>query len=250
MNRTEHSTPLTYGSDTQPSGARSNGLLGKMFRKGPSKQPKLNPVGISSKDFFSSGPRSAPAPAPGDYAASRSTKLARKLSALSPALAQSAVPAGSLSDGDGDSEPGDQPQPHTPSGRDEARRRRPSMLRLDAAAPADDEKSSGRKRRGSLWRAKLGFTNVRRPETRRQRHQSFDSNAIDIAAHPRIFAESPLVSLPAAAPTSALARSSSQLLADSLLGAAPHSATPAAGLAAIDRDFLLTIQRNSALEAR
>ncbi|KAJ2407057.1 hypothetical protein GGF41_006837, partial [Coemansia sp. RSA 2531] len=32
---------------------RSNGLLGKMFRKGPSKHPKLNPVGISSKDFFS-----------------------------------------------------------------------------------------------------------------------------------------------------------------------------------------------------
>ncbi|PIA14725.1 hypothetical protein COEREDRAFT_98745 [Coemansia reversa NRRL 1564] len=249
MNRTDHSTPLAYSSNTQPSGGRGNGLLGKMFRKGPPKQPKLNPMGISSKDFFSSGPRSAPAPAPGDYAVSRSTKLTRKLSTLSPAPGQSAAP-GNLSEGVGDSRLIVQTQPHTPSSRDETRRRRPSMLRLNTSAPTDEEKASRHKRRGSLWRAKLGFTNVRRPETRRQRHQSFDSNAIDIAAHPRIFAESPLVSLPVAAPASTLARSSSQLLADSHLGTTPHSAVSATGLATIDREFLLTIQRNSALEAR
>ncbi|KAJ2156670.1 hypothetical protein IWW41_005733, partial [Coemansia sp. RSA 2522] len=165
-------------------------------------------------------------------------------------------------------------------------RRRPSRLKLSPAdavpatdtverlvrADSEDVLSAGdRKRRGSLWRAKLSFTNMRRPETRRQRHQSFDSNAVDIAAHPRLFPESPLVSLPAAAPVTAHGRSSTasgQLLADALLEAGidisgPHSAAPgfgaysgfdvvddASGLGAIDRDFLLTIQRNSALEAR
>ncbi|KAJ2801305.1 hypothetical protein H4R21_002838, partial [Coemansia helicoidea] len=133
------------------------------------------------------------------------------------------------------------------------------------------EASRSHTRRGSLWRAKLSFTNTRRPESRQHRHQSFDSNAVDIAAHPRMFPESPLVSLPTAAPATAHPRTSNQRLADTLLEAgvdiaAPHSAAPATsahqhglvagspddvgGLAAIDRDFLLTIQRNSALEAR
>ncbi|KAJ2825068.1 hypothetical protein IWW50_003024 [Coemansia erecta] len=261
----------------------------------------------------------------------KGTKLARKLSALSPPLAQatstqmltpqsaavSAFPTDTrecFSDGDMDtalntpSVTADQlhhrrqprvsrPPPFAAAAEAESdpgsidaspRRRRPSRLKLASAeaapiAPAnaieqpvragseDAQLAGDRKRRGSLWRAKLSFTNMRRPETRRQRHQSFDSNAVDIAAHPRLFSESPLVSLPTAAPATAHPRSSAtsgQLLADALLEAGidiagPHSAAPgstafsgfdaaddASGLGAIDRDFLLTIQRNSALEAR
>ncbi|KAJ1735231.1 hypothetical protein LPJ61_000645 [Coemansia biformis] len=250
--------------------ARANGLL-KIFRRGPPKHPKLNPVGISSKDFFASEPRSAPAlalapafappPAPAPIPARRGTKLERRLSALPPAPARAATPqsltpmtaaaavfstsaSGCFSDSD------------VPS-------MRTSGAVQSAVRAGADDAAGDRKRRGSLWRAKLSFTNTRRPETRQQRHQSFDINAVDIAAHPRMFAESPLVSLPTAAPATAHPRTSSQRLADTLLEvgidiAVPHSAAAAApedvaavgGLAAIDRDFLLTIQRNSALEAR
>ncbi|KAJ2583305.1 hypothetical protein GGH95_001067, partial [Coemansia sp. RSA 1836] len=60
---------------------RSNGLLGKMFRKGPPKHPKLNPVGISSKDFFSDQP--PPLPLSEHGLSTKGSKLARKLSSLS-----------------------------------------------------------------------------------------------------------------------------------------------------------------------
>ncbi|KAJ1848611.1 hypothetical protein LPJ70_000942 [Coemansia sp. RSA 2708] len=318
--------PSLEHANAVPASARSGGLLGKMFRKGPPKHPKLNPVGISSKDYFASAPMSAPArPDPATpLAAPKGAKLARKLSALTPPTAQaaspltltprsaavSAFPAAAhecLSDGDVDTMLSTPPatadqlrhprrQPLHAAGSDPdvpgvapPRRRRPSRLKLGTpeSVPSSDAKGEpanngeaalpggDRKRRGSLWRAKLSFTNIRRPETRRQRHQSFDSNAVDIAAHPRMFSESPLVSLPAAAPVTAHGRNSvdsGQLLADALLEAGidiagPHSAAPATthgglagspgvapddigGLGAIDRDFLLTIQRNSALEAR
>ncbi|KAJ2510192.1 hypothetical protein H4217_007990 [Coemansia sp. RSA 1939] len=142
-----------------------------------------------------------------------------------------------------------------------------------------------RKRRGSLWRTKLGFTNVRRPETRRQRHQSYDRNAVDIAAHPHIYEEQPLASVPSASPASLLGQAdgagrSSQPSLDAILGLADgtthsHSRisfssfgqsnsasgtpqtdaisdvmTSVSNLGTIDKEFLLTIQRNSALEAR
>ncbi|KAJ2307554.1 hypothetical protein IWW54_004353, partial [Coemansia sp. RSA 2705] len=318
--------PSLEHANAVPASARSGGLLGKMFRKGPPKHPKLNPVGISSKDYFASTPMSAPArPDPATpLAAPKGAKLARKLSALTPPTVQaaspltltprsaavSAFPAAAhecLSDGDVDTMLSTPPatadqlrhprrQPLHAAGSDPdvpgvapPRRRRPSRLKLGTpeSVPSSDAKGEpanngeaalpggDRKRRGSLWRAKLSFTNIRRPETRRQRHQSFDSNAVDIAAHPRMFSESPLVSLPAAAPVTAHGRNSvdsGQLLADALLEAGidiagPHSAAPATthgglagspgvapddigGLGAIDRDFLLTIQRNSALEAR
>ncbi|KAJ2499812.1 hypothetical protein GGH96_003245 [Coemansia sp. RSA 1972] len=326
--------PKSARAQVEPGSARSGGLLGKMFRKGPPKHPKLNPVGISSKDYFASQPMSAPAQSE-PRSAPKSAKLARKLSALSPPIAHtppsqlltpqsaavSAFPAathGCISDDDMDVVLTTPPvtadqlnyQPHqqcvqstlpfsatdtgSDLGSDDAPpwRRRPSRLKLSPAdaVPATDTverldrtdsedalPAGDRKRRGSLWRAKLSFTNMRRPETRRQRHQSFDSNAVDIAAHPRLFPESPLVSLPAAAPVTAHGCSSTasgQLLADALLEAGidisgPHSAASgfaahsgftahngfdvvddASGLGAIDRDFLLTIQRNSALEAR
>ncbi|KAJ2649238.1 hypothetical protein IWW40_003364 [Coemansia sp. RSA 1250] len=312
----------------EPASARSGGLLGKMFRKGPPKHPKLNPVGISSKDYFANEPMSAPAqPDPSaQRSSSKGAKLTRKLSALSPPIAQtaspqsltpqsaaaSAFPAAAhecFSDSDMDrimsSPPATanqirHPRLHQPmhglseknssdlcaSTVSHPRRQRPSRLNLaqDAPAPAvssknphdDNEPAGDRKRRGSLWRTKLSFTNVRRPETRRQRHQSFDSNAVDIAAHPRLYSESPLVSLPVAAPATAHGRSSdssNQLLAEALAEAGidisgPRSAAagstaysgfdsapdPSAddmsSLSAIDKDFLLTIQRNSALEAR
>ncbi|KAJ2849632.1 hypothetical protein IWW36_002495 [Coemansia brasiliensis] len=305
-----------------------------MFRKGPPKHPKLNPVGISSKDYFANEPMSAPAQPnmSTQRSSSKSTKLARKLSALSPPISQtaspqsltpqsaaaSAFPAAAhecFSDSDMDrimsSPPATasqfrHPRFHQPihdlsekegsspagSTVSHPRRQRPSRLNLSQDAPAsavnpktppvsendNSEKESGgdRKRRGSLWRTKLSFTNVRRPETRRQRHQSFDSNAVDIAAHPRLYSESPLVSLPVAAPATAHGRStesSNQLLADALVEAGidisgPRSAAAGSlaysgfgsaldasaddmsSLSAIDKDFLLTIQRNSALEAR
>ncbi|KAJ2286599.1 hypothetical protein IWW55_006935, partial [Coemansia sp. RSA 2706] len=243
--------PSLEHANAVPASARSGGLLGKMFRKGPPKHPKLNPVGISSKDYFASAPMSAPArPDPATpLAAPKGTKLARKLSALTPPTAQaaspltltprsaavSAFPAAAhecLSDGDVDTMLSTPPatadqlrhprrQPLHAAGSDPdvpgvapPRRRRPSRLKLGTpeSVPSSDAKGEpanngeaalpggDRKRRGSLWRAKLSFTNIRRPETRRQRHQSFDSNAVDIAAHPRMFSESPLVSLPAAAP--------------------------------------------------
>ncbi|KAJ2749426.1 hypothetical protein IWQ56_007232, partial [Coemansia nantahalensis] len=262
-----------------PGPTRASGFL-KIFRRGPPKHPKLNPVGISSKDFFAGEPRSAPppqtqlpvhgpAPAPAGRSARGGTKLARRLSAVSPPPARAASPlsltpmtgaaaafSGAASDCFSDS---DVPMA------------RVSDSAQSVAREPPGEASRSHTRRGSLWRAKLSFTNTRRPESRQHRHQSFDSNAVDIAAHPRMFPESPLVSLPTAAPATAHPRTSNQRLADTLLEAgvdiaAPHSAAPATsahqhglvagspddvgGLAAIDRDFLLTIQRNSALEAR
>ncbi|KAJ2497810.1 hypothetical protein GGH96_004810 [Coemansia sp. RSA 1972] len=269
----------------RPKSARS-GLLKSMFRKGP-KHAKLNPAGISSKDYFGE-PTAEP----------KSTKLARKLSALSPiaqsplltppSAAASAFPA--MRDVSGvDAAPStpataDQLSPPrqcvqsafpfsataagSDPGSDTPSRHPPSPPHAAPAATAEQPVhtdsnvlASDRKRRKSLWRAKLSFTNTPRPETRRQRHQSFDGTAVDIAAHPRLFPESPLVSLPAAA-TARGSASSGQLLADALLEAGiasgPHSAAPGGavhsgfdvGLGAIDRDFLLAIQRNSALEAR
>ncbi|KAJ2703632.1 hypothetical protein H4218_000098 [Coemansia sp. IMI 209128] len=380
---------------------RSNGLLGKMFRKGPPKHPKLNPVGISSKDFFSASqpPLDAQLPPPkGHDAPTRGNRLTRKVSShmsattpsldaspqlltpkpsINPAFSSSAAVSslGCLSDSDtmNDSAHPVSATPHTTSSShmayqqqqqrlerslpqighssgyevhcegfgtaDQPRRRRPSRLKLDAihisgrtATPevqsprshdsaasthfsptlhqhqahadgasspcgpaaispsallamyADAERglSAGESRkRGALWRAKLSFTNLRRPDSRRQRHQSFDSNAVDIAAHSRMYAESPLVSVPSTAPTSALGRSPGttdheQYRLEDFLGmsASPHrsrfaqsfalsgsncnassepncSALDSAGdLGTIDKDFLLTIQRNSALEAR
>ncbi|KAJ2456980.1 hypothetical protein GGF42_002947 [Coemansia sp. RSA 2424] len=157
----------------------------------------------------------------------------------------------------------------------------PSAL-LAMYADAERGLSAGESRkRGALWRAKLSFTNLRRPESRRQRHQSFDSNSVDIAAHPRMYSESPLVSVPSAAPASARSRSPGiadyeQHRLDGLLcmsASSYHSrlaqspGMPGSGysdttdlscgglgsvgdMGTIDKDFLLTIQRNSALEAR
>ncbi|KAJ2493899.1 hypothetical protein IWW37_000285 [Coemansia sp. RSA 2050] len=384
--------------------ARSNGLLNKMFRKGPPKHPKLNPVGISSKDFFSVHqlPLDAQSPPPREHDAStKGNRLTRKvssshMSATTPSLAASPqlltpkstiIPAfsssaaasslGCLSDSDtmNDSAQSVSTTPHTTNSSclayhqqqqrlerslpqishssgyevhcegfgtaDQPRRRRPSRLKLDAAhisgrtatppeevqsprsrnsadsthfsptlhqhqthtdcssspcgpaaispsallamyADAERGLSAGESRkRGALWRAKLSFTNLRRPDSRRQRHQSFDSNSVDIAAHSRMYAESPLVSVPSTAPTSALGRSPGTVdheqykLEDFLrMSASPHrsrfaqsfalsgsscdiSSEPSCGvldtagdLGTIDKDFLLTIQRNSALEAR
>ncbi|KAI9502875.1 hypothetical protein GGI25_002648 [Coemansia spiralis] len=397
---------------------RSNGLLGRMFRKGPPKNPKLNPIGISSKEYFSSdSPPSAPIPtSPADnYVSPKSVKLTRKLSALSSSLSQSAsppsasasvsaattdtaqsltpmsattpgflLPSVTASSYDGILEPNSNMtaasthplriSPFTPPASAENQRiylhrqslsehhsasafnvtqnqpRHPTKLNLDSLCTGMDMPvntshtssnseafsprstkaaiSSGmhpseapqlslacvthsveaqvphsallsgfettdksqvpdeRKRRGSLWRAKLGFTNIRRPESRRQRHQSYDSNAVDIAAHPRMYAESPLVSVPSAAPTIPRGQDygfrSSQPSLEALLGVpddashlrstvsaasighsdssgAPESAqadiesevmSSVSNLGTIDREFLLTIQRNSALEAR
>ncbi|KAJ2710471.1 hypothetical protein H4R19_003731, partial [Coemansia spiralis] len=264
--------PLVLASSSQQrlGPARAGGLL-NIFRRGPPKHPKLNPVGISSKDFFAREPVSAPLPASGLASApvGRGAKLTRRLSAVSPAPPRAASPQSmtpmtatatifsvAASECFSDS---DVPQA------------RASGLAQSAAWASGDEASGDRKRRGSLWRAKLGFTNTRRPESRQQRYQSFDCNAVDIAAHPRMFPESPLVSLPTAAPATAHSRTSNQRLADTLLEAgidiaARHSTAPSTpghqhglaagspedvgGLATIDRDFLLTIQRNSALEAR
>ncbi|KAJ2845177.1 hypothetical protein GGI22_006641, partial [Coemansia erecta] len=152
---------------------------------------------------------------------------------------------------------------------------------LHSATALEPEKSSGalapdeRKRRGSLWRTKLGFTNIRRPDTRRQRHQSYDKNAVDIAAHPQMYEESPLTSVPSDAPATSHGQDvdarASQPSFEAPLGsrisfASLEQGTGAPGFAqtdedsdgmssvgnlgTIDKDFLLTIQRNSALEAR
>ncbi|KAJ2772837.1 hypothetical protein GGI18_004810, partial [Coemansia linderi] len=279
-----------------------------MFRKGPPKHPKLNPVGISSKDFFSASqpPLDAQLPPPkGHDAPTRGNRLTRKVSShmsattpsldaspqlltpkpsINPAFSSSAAVSslGCLSDSDtmNDSAHPVSATPHTTSSShmayqqqqqrlerslpqighssgyevhcegfgtaDQPRRRRPSRLKLDAihisgrtATPevqsprshdsaasthfsptlhqhqahadgasspcgpaaispsallamyADAERglSAGESRkRGALWRAKLSFTNLRRPDSRRQRHQSFDSNSVDIAAHSRMYA--------------------------------------------------------------
>ncbi|KAJ1666969.1 hypothetical protein EV178_001883 [Coemansia sp. RSA 1646] len=375
-----------------------------MFRKGPSKAPKLNPVGISSKDYFADGsPSSAPIPAfqAEDHVSIKSTKLTRKLSGVSSALSQSVsllsavatpqslTPKSTNTPGftqpglaafscDGIREPGEMgasthtlntpptssdnqhPSPHRQNyhperqlspGPNLARNqpRLPTNMNLDplhttakmpsepkqsppssetlssssaksldssdmhsadvpqnltvysskppdipvlhSAAAVETEKANGetqipeeRKRRGSLWRTKLGFTNLRRPETRRQRHQSYDNNAVDIAAHPQMYEESPLTSVPSAAPAASHGQDpgarSSQPSLEAFLGLAdgaayPHSRVSFASLGqsngvagfaqtdadsdtmssvsnlgTIDKDFLLTIQRNSALEAR
>ncbi|KAJ2824798.1 hypothetical protein FBU31_003894 [Coemansia sp. 'formosensis'] len=378
---------------------RSNGLLGKMFRKGSPKHPKLNPVGISSKDFFSVDQplldSQLKPPIEHDVSA-KGNRLTRKMSSshmpattssltaspqlltpkstIIPALSSSAAVSsfGCLSDCDtmddsahfasafshttDNSRPTPQQQqrldrslPHI--GRsagyevhcdgfgtaDQPQRRRPSRLKLDsvhvsgraATSPeiqsprshasthfsptlhqnqphadgtgslhgpaaispsillamyADVERglSAGENReRGALWRAKLSFTNLRRPDSRRQRHQSFDSNSVDIAAHSRMYAESPLVSVPSTAPASARSRSPGNAdyeqhkLEEFLaMSASPRRsrfaqspAIPGSGfsgtselncgeldsvgdLGTIDKDFLLTIQRNSALDAR
>ncbi|KAJ2604517.1 hypothetical protein H4R99_001767 [Coemansia sp. RSA 1722] len=384
----------------QPNSAtRSNGLLGKMFRKSTSKHPKLNPMGISSKDLFGDGPRSATGLSScSEYSASaKGMKLVRKPSALlaatlqpgllsptTPAM-QSMVPKSTtaLTFGFGADDMGEAKQsmyaPHghrsnnslrnvaayTPPATshgfgdsrlhahwpdysprikadiakadDEAKdtaqpqpqpRSRPARLdigtaevpvpsapnspfergmqtqtqadatgSLDALAVSSsellemyseaergvaagagagagaDERSHGG---GSTWRAKLSLTNVQRPETRSQRHQTFDRSSIDIAAHSRVYAESPLISVPSAAPASARgnrlgpSHGPAPLALDALLGPAldatspssapPHDTSPTDacaeemggvnGLGNIDRDFLLTIQKNSALEAR
>ncbi|KAJ1724678.1 hypothetical protein LPJ53_001106 [Coemansia erecta] len=403
------------------SGSRPNGLLGKMFRKSTTKHPKLNPVGISSKDFFGDGPRSAITPASTSElgASPKGVRLTRKLSALpatesqlaSQSLAatmQSIVPRSATAltfglgaNGNADSRHGettsrfsgsfrdaapftppptgegfgdakqygqrqrfDRSLPHMSGGNgnntstdaqvpaafnDQSQRIRPSRLNLTpmdisepparhtethpsvpgSVSPAVSDLSSispksqfaaqtrklndsdddplrapivshsdlmnmydeaergltagERKKGGSMWRAKLSFTNVRRPETRSQRHQSFDSNSVDIATHSRVYSESPLVSVPSAAPSSARGNSPgtgtipAPFSLDALLGAASESmslrsAPPrenmeyggvdgsrdassediarVGSLGNIDKDFLLTIQRNSALEAR
>ncbi|KAJ2117682.1 hypothetical protein IW146_000529 [Coemansia sp. RSA 922] len=386
---------------------RSNGLLGKMFRKGPSKHPKLNPVGISSKDFFSAdqSPLDTRVPPSKEHDIStKGNRLTRMMSSSSsshmpaatpsvtaspqlltpkstiiPAFSSSAAVSSlsCLSDSDtvDDSAHSTSAIPRATSssrclthqeqqrlerslpqiGRsagyevhcdsfgtaDQPQRRRPSRLKLDAvhisgrasttpevqsprshdsaasthfspilhqhqpphtddasspcgpaaispsallAMYADAERglSAGESRkRGALWRAKLSFTNLRRPDSRRQRHQSFDSNSVDIAAHSRMYAESPLVSVPSTAPASARSRSPGtadyeQHRLEEFLGmsASPRRsrfaqspAMPGSGyngtselnrgeldsvgdLGTIDKDFLLTIQRNSALEAR
>ncbi|KAJ2471145.1 hypothetical protein GGI02_002466 [Coemansia sp. RSA 2322] len=417
--------------------SRSNGLLGKMFRKGPPKHPKLNPIGISSKDFFSSEYQApvaslpAPPPPPPPPLSSepgllaKGNRLTRKASALlSPLLPASApshatspqsltpksTPVSAFSDPAAASSSGclsdsetmndsaartlhfasgsqssfigarratqhqqiQQQQIHQQlerslprigcmpdiDSRDDScgvagqpQRRRPSRLKLDVlpgaartATPFGDRAtpqsprspcspcspesaalmhfsanlpqhsprtdSTGRrkdpetaspsallamyadaerglsagenKKRGALWRAKLSFTNLRRPDSRRQRHQSFDSNSVDIAAHPKMYAESPLMSVPSVAPATGRSRSPGAAGYDhhvlaGLLGmatsparaspfASPHSAfgsdhgctvdsgcselASVGDLGGIDKDFLLTIQRNSALEAR
>ncbi|KAJ2478757.1 hypothetical protein EV174_004216 [Coemansia sp. RSA 2320] len=417
--------------------SRSNGLLGKMFRKGPPKHPKLNPIGISSKDFFSSEYQApvaslpAPPPPPPPPLSSepgllaKGNRLTRKASPLlSPLLPASApshatspqsltpksTPVSAFSDPAAASSSGclsdsetmndsaartlhfasgsqssfigarratqhqqiQQQQIHQQlerslprigcmpdiDSRDDScgvagqpQRRRPSRLKLDVlpgaartATPFGDRAtpqsprspcspcspesaalmhfsanlpqhsprtdSTGRrkdpetaspsallamyadaerglsagenKKRGALWRAKLSFTNLRRPDSRRQRHQSFDSNSVDIAAHPKMYAESPLMSVPSVAPATGRSRSPGAAGYDhhvlaGLLGmatsparaspfASPHSAfgsdhgctvdsscselASVGDLGGIDKDFLLTIQRNSALEAR
>ncbi|KAJ2281829.1 hypothetical protein IW141_006557, partial [Coemansia sp. RSA 355] len=83
--------PKSARAQVESGSARSGGLLGKMFRKGPPKHPKLNPVGISSKDYFASEPMSAPAQSE-PRIAPKSAKLARKLSALSPPITQTSPP--------------------------------------------------------------------------------------------------------------------------------------------------------------
>ncbi|KAJ2745962.1 hypothetical protein GGI20_001726, partial [Coemansia sp. BCRC 34301] len=305
------SKQLQHGPTSRPSG-----LLGKMFRKGPPKHPRLNPVGISSKDFFSADPPLPPPPNEHNTP-TKASKLARKLSSLSssphlptdtpnlnlnlatspqsltpksaiiPAFSSSAAVSslGCLSDSDtmDDSVPSTPVMAYAPAssrrptqqqrqrldrslpqiGRsagyemlcdsfgtaEQPQRRRPSRLKLDAVhvlgraaassdmrltpsplcQPRSSDASSPRdtatvspsalltmyadaergpsagesRKRGALWRAKLSFTNLRRPESRRQRHQSFDSNSVDISFHPRMYAESPLVSVPSTAPASA-----------------------------------------------
>ncbi|KAJ1893736.1 hypothetical protein LPJ66_005584, partial [Kickxella alabastrina] len=361
--------------------ARPNGLLGKMFRKSTSKHPKLNPVGISSKQFFGDEPRPVVTHlSPTEYhAPPKGVKLTRKLSAISPTISNvssNSYPIFAMQGGgshifqtmNGQSYTAQQQwlELSLPQIGDKAAKEdkpasnpahqtqcyRPSRLKLDVAhgvdaavldedtskspvhqtasaapspggpnklllspgspigmrpqmqsnstspmhAPAvpqsellamynEAEKaiSTGEgKQRGSPWSAKLGFTNIRRPETRTQRHQAFDINSVDIATHPRIYPESPLVSVPSIAPVSARSNNASGAATpfsalDTLVGTAadstslPRSLYPQDGfdnnddsplyanseviasvgnLGSIDKDFLLTIQRNSALEAR
>ncbi|KAI8322034.1 hypothetical protein GQ54DRAFT_165523 [Martensiomyces pterosporus] len=395
----------------QPSSSgRPAGFLGKMFRKGPPKHPKLKPMGISSKDFFAqeeAEPSATPLSSTEYYASAKGVKLSRKLSALSsfapnsppktgsgasaaasPVLTAARVssqssspliqPKARAAEGCVDelvALPTPFPQPShlyhqapaqqqqrremspshstttTNSGSDDGapagesatplssdssssrsssqfHRWRPERLKIDAPpnhshasigsqantrsplvsapsfqsshhaisrqspprsaiAPSSPPMMHGdhaggssrgiaageRRKRGSLWRAKLSFTNLRRPESRRQRHQSFDQSAIDITAHPRVYAESPLVSVPSAAPVSSRGRSATKgepadvTFADIMHGISSKAENPAspdasgsadmvtemvsvANLGNIDKDFLLTIQRNSALEAR
>ncbi|KAJ2780895.1 hypothetical protein H4R18_003190 [Coemansia javaensis] len=241
--------------------ARPGGLL-KLFRRGPPKHPKLNPVGISSKDFFAGAQPVASAPAaprrqpgtvlyPGTAVLHHHPATTSSLPAAAPpAPPATALPAAtllpaatSLPAAAASSPAADPPFPAYAS---ECFSDGETM---QDRSP-DPARPGSRRRRGSAWRAKLSFTNTRRPESRRQRHQSFDSNAVDIAAHPHMCAESPLVSLPTAAPASAQPRASAPRSADASPGAGAGHVGAAGSLAAIDRDFLLTIQRNSALEAR
>ncbi|ORX73814.1 hypothetical protein DL89DRAFT_263818 [Linderina pennispora] len=190
----------------------------------------------------------------------------------------------------------------------EYQRRRPAMLRLDGAADGtqqqpyaklqwtdvppmpqsaltprmarddgndSDDGSSAQattegKRRSPLWRTKLSFTNSRRPDSRRQRHQSFDERSVDITVHPQLYPQSPLVSVPTAPATShgrsaghgPPGKSLGSLLAgldeDTCGDASPgimqgdmlERDDSVGDLGNLDMDFLLTIQRNTALEAR
>ncbi|KAJ1645299.1 hypothetical protein LPJ64_003109 [Coemansia asiatica] len=422
------------------SASRSNGLLGKMFRKSTSKHPKLNPMGISSKDFFGDGPRSANIPmSVSEYGSSpKGMKLTRKPSSISATALQpglliptassmqdmvpkstTALTFGFNSDGIGETKrlqhhghysnnslrnpalytppatghgsSGSRQQMHWPECSPLAQadigsshvaactatvtaksynpdgsmqpqfRNRPTRLDIspsrkqalsDTADPASSSllhdnsaletlspstlesapsspglpldrrmqsqvnaagslsalavsssdlmemygeaernvtvgagasfgSSERKKGGGSAWRAKLSLTNLQRPETRSQHHQSFDRSSIDIAAHSRVYSESPLISVPSVAPTSARGNPSAHgpapLSLDALLGSgsdstSPQSAPPrdviqhghevspsdvcveemdsVGSLGNIDRDFLLTIQKNSALEAR
>ncbi|KAJ1953069.1 hypothetical protein EC988_003204 [Linderina pennispora] len=126
------------------------------------------------------------------------------------------------------------------------------------------------KRRSPLWRTKLSFTNSRRPDSRRQRHQSFDERSVDITVHPQLYPQSPLVSVPTAPATShgrsagygPPGKSLGSLLAgldeDTCGDASPgimqddmlERDDSVGDLGNLDMDFLLTIQRNTALEAR
>ncbi|KAJ1945738.1 hypothetical protein GGF37_001546 [Kickxella alabastrina] len=373
----QHAQLQLQQQPSQPdAAARPNGLLGKMFRKSTSKHPKLNPVGISSKQFFGEEPRPVVMHlSPTEYhAPPKGVKLTRKLSAISPTISNvssNSHPLFAMQGagshifqtmngqsytaqqhwlelslpriGDKAAE-GDKPASNPAY---QTQCYRPSRLKLDVAhgvatavldkdiskspvhqtasaapspggpnklllspgspfgtqpqmqstptspmhAPAVPQSellamyneaeraiSTGeRKQRGSPWSAKLGFTNIRRPETRTQRHQAFDINSVDIATHPCIYPEPPLVSVPSIAPVSARGNNASGTATpfsalDTLVGTAADSTSlPQDGfdnnddsplyanseviasvgnLGSIDKEFLLTIQRNSALEAR
>lgn len=245
-------------------GGRGGGLLGRVFRKGQSRNPsKLKPVGISSKDFFTSSNNS-------NSSITKSAKLTRKLSTITPRPE-------ATNDADVD------PVANTTRTHRFSNKQLSEKIPLPVIPPhsfEDPSLNSAREngRRGSLWRSKLSFSHHRQSSQsarlpRRERHQSFDGMAavtsnLDQSTNQFLRSEAPPPHISAAEDHRQYNLESFLNLADDGFEEPHPSRRPAASttttklpttettqdddneLGYSERDFLLSIQCNTALEAR
>ncbi|KAJ1964186.1 hypothetical protein GGI12_001590 [Dipsacomyces acuminosporus] len=217
----------------QSSNSKPNGLLGKMFRKGQPKHPKLKPAGISSKDYFANEDlystnttpapsqqqqqqqqQHQPLPATDYYEAPKGVKLTQKLSGFSAqrhqSFDQTAV--------DITAHPHMYPESPLVS---------PPPPPLPPPPPA------------GTWRRTAANIHT-------ARHQQ---HAEGVAKSPGARHMPSAAAPPPDAQACEISESSvsSSSLTDTTL---PAEVVNVANLGNIDKDFLLTIQKNSALEAR